>query len=356
MCTMESLEFSSLLYDVSVAHAFTRIRDHMTHLLLVGAGFSRNYGGWLSDELTGDIMGRVSSDPDLVKYLRGENGFEGALEEVRRLYRGRPGHPVLAQRLFSLQNAIEESFAEMNAIFEQRRNLGFLGEDRMHSVDAFLARFDAIFTLNQDLLLEKVYRPQDFNEFSGRNWQATDLPGMSYIPKSDDQDEMWIPSKGGDAFDPSPDCQPIFKLHGSVKWIGIDDYPIGKPADKMLIMGTNKVHEIEQSGVLSYYFRKFETELAAPGTRLMVIGYAFRDEHINRAIVDAGENLETFIVDPMGQKVLEAGNVIKQRGVGIALTEPIEEIKLIGISRRPISESFKGDWLAWNQLHRFFKA
>src|SRR4051794_7608157 len=39
----------------------------MHHILLLGAGFSRNYGGWLADELTADLMGRVSDDRELLK-------------------------------------------------------------------------------------------------------------------------------------------------------------------------------------------------------------------------------------------------------------------------------------------------
>jgi hypothetical protein len=50
----------------------------MRHILLLSAGFSRNYGGWLADELTADLMGRVSDDAELLKQLRQELGFEAA--------------------------------------------------------------------------------------------------------------------------------------------------------------------------------------------------------------------------------------------------------------------------------------
>lgn len=328
----------------------------MTHLLLLGAGFSRNYGGWLADELTGDIMGRVSRDPHLLAYLQDQNGFEAALETVRRLYQNDPSNRSHEKRLFALQDAISESFAEMNAAFEARGNMEFQSNEPSRFVRTFLARFDAIFTLNQDLLLERLYKPQDVNQYSGREWRGIDLLGMSYVQKQADEDEMWIPTAGTTAFDPRPGCQPILKLHGSVKWLGIDDHVSPRPAERMLIMGTNKAAQIERSGVLSHYFKRFEYELAQPGTRLMVIGYGFRDGHINNAIANAGAGLDTFIVDPAGRKVLEALNLTKQRGVGIVVNEPIEQIKLIGVSRRQLSEAFGNDQLAWNQLMRFFRA
>lgn len=328
----------------------------MAHILLLGAGFSRNYGGWLADELTGDIMGRVSHDAELLKHLRHQKGFESALEEVRALYRQNPEHPVHAKRLFTLQDAIGDCFAEMNAAFEARGHMEFQTDDRRRFVQTFLARFDVIFTLNQDLLLERLYRPQELHEYSGRVWQGIDLPGMSYVAKSGDQDEMWIPSAGTTAFDPKPGCQPVVKLHGSVKWLDLGDQLSSRTAERMLIIGTNKEADISRSRVLGPYFKRFQDELARPNTRVMVIGYGFGDSHINNAIANAGAGLETFIVDPVGIKVLETLNVIKRRGVGIPFDQPIEQIKVIGVSRRYLSETFGKDHLAWRQLMRFFLA
>jgi hypothetical protein len=50
----------------------------MTHILLLGAGFSGNYGGWLAAELTADLMGPVSDGAELLKQLRQQHGFEAA--------------------------------------------------------------------------------------------------------------------------------------------------------------------------------------------------------------------------------------------------------------------------------------
>jgi hypothetical protein len=42
-----------------------RQRPHMPHYLLIGAGFSRNWGGPLSDEITGSLLGDMHDDPGL---------------------------------------------------------------------------------------------------------------------------------------------------------------------------------------------------------------------------------------------------------------------------------------------------
>jgi hypothetical protein len=47
-------------------------------ILLPSAGFSRNYGRWLADELTADFMGQVSDDAELPKQLRQQHGVEAA--------------------------------------------------------------------------------------------------------------------------------------------------------------------------------------------------------------------------------------------------------------------------------------
>ena len=49
----------------------------MAHFLLVGAGFTRNWGGPLSDEVTGSLLGDLHDDAGLEARLRKEP-FESA--------------------------------------------------------------------------------------------------------------------------------------------------------------------------------------------------------------------------------------------------------------------------------------
>lgn len=36
-----------------------------SHILLTGAGFTRNWGGWLAKELEGDLLARLAQDREL---------------------------------------------------------------------------------------------------------------------------------------------------------------------------------------------------------------------------------------------------------------------------------------------------
>ena len=54
----------------------------------------------------------------------------------------------LQAAIIGMFNAMDQAFGSVK--FEQNNNIEYL-------VRAFLARFDAIFTLNQDLLLERYY-------------------------------------------------------------------------------------------------------------------------------------------------------------------------------------------------------
>jgi hypothetical protein len=62
----------------------------MPHYLLTGAGFSRNWGGWLASEAFEYLLGASEIDAYLRRLLwsaklRGE-GFEGALSVVQSAY------------------------------------------------------------------------------------------------------------------------------------------------------------------------------------------------------------------------------------------------------------------------------
>ena len=68
-------------------------------------------------------------------------------------------------------------FADMNKAF-LKRSLNFGGDSATGSITSFLRRFDAIFTLNQDTLLEMQYLNNVAAPAEDRYWQGACLPGM----------------------------------------------------------------------------------------------------------------------------------------------------------------------------------
>src|SRR5260370_28042365 len=87
----------------------------------------------------------------------------------------RGGKPDGNKRLDDFSDAVAGIFNSMNNQF-LRVNLEFQNEVR-YMIRAFLERFDAIFTLNQDCLLEAQYFPG----FVGGRWNGSELPGTRLL-------------------------------------------------------------------------------------------------------------------------------------------------------------------------------
>jgi len=131
----------------------------MPHILLTGAGFSRNWGGLLANEAFEYLLGCPQADMDLRQFLwevknRG-GGFEDALTQLQGAYDAEFS-PQIEQNLRNLTSAVYTMFLDMSIGFAgrqfepQNKSVGMM-------VGAFLSQFDAIFTLNQDTLLEQKY-------------------------------------------------------------------------------------------------------------------------------------------------------------------------------------------------------
>ncbi|WP_343618920.1 SIR2 family protein [Ralstonia sp.] len=321
----------------------------MAHLLLLGAGFTRNWDGWLAGELADDLIGRLADNRDLCKRLTDNPNFEEVLGELQREWRQ---HQQAAhrERLDLMERAVKASFDDMNAMLAARPGLEFQGNgpNFVHrSITGFLTRFDAIFTLNQDLLLELFYVPRDPRinvQYPG----MTPPPNFWNLRPEEKLAADWRPRPDPE-YRVEPRSQPIFKLHGSVNWRSED-------GNDLLVMGARKVEAIAGSALLTRYADEFRARLRERGSRLMTIGYGFGDEHINRAIVDAAEADETFamfVVNPSGRQALRPRNDVGQ------IPQPrraIEEVRYIGGSTRPLRTTFTNDELEHAKLLRFFDA
>ena len=317
----------------------------MAAVLLTGAGFSRNWGGRLAKEVNTAITMRVGSDPELALLLHRNPNFEEALTELQNevATSGRVGSPGLLQ---NLETAIVDVFGDMNRSMAQAK-FSFLDESGW-TIPEFLALFDAIFTLNQDLLLEKHYLlppPVGLSLIGARRWDLGVIPGMDELPNP--------AVAAGRPYDPllaerrpvasprttvvAPRHQPYFKLHGSMNWQATN-------GARLLVMGGNKPTTMQSHQILMWYADKFTEALSRPNARLVVIGYGFGDGHINRLIYEAwergGRTLSMFIVHPDGREILKKIN--PTYGKGIYCPGPLEEIVGIYDSTRPLRTTFDG--------------
>ena len=105
----------------------------MNYQLLLGAGFSRNWGGWLSTEVFEYLLGcrEIKRDP----YLRtlmwqwfGRGGFEYTLGDVQR---NAAANPTVEnnRRLANMNTAVSRMLADMNASMVNRRLEFQIGEN-----------------------------------------------------------------------------------------------------------------------------------------------------------------------------------------------------------------------------------
>jgi len=313
------------------------------HLLLLGAGFSRNWNGYLAAEITEDLIGRLSDCIHLNELLRKSKNFEDALSYVQAQHLRQPSNTSKKQ-LDKFQEAILAIFGDMNRAFAKRSSIEFSNQMEF-SLQKFFSNFDAIFTLNQDLLLELHY---NIELHARPRWCGHHFPGMKPPPNWQSESaterlgKVWVPNIEHKV---EPNLQPIFKLHGSVNWRD-------STGGQLIVMGANKERTISEKEILNWYAGQFRDCLHSPNTRLMVIGYSFLDEHINEIIFSASKRaqLKMFIVNPKGLEVFN-----KHPNAQIPVRDKMEDIPIIGISSRPLSTTFAGDELEYKKLTTFFQ-
>ncbi len=331
----------------------------MIFLLLTGAGFSRNWGGWLADEAFEYLLGSPEIDDNLRHLLwtsktRG-GGFEDALAELQEEYNRRKDAQS-EKPLRDLQAAIVGMFNYMDQAFGQTP-FEQPTQPLEYTIRNFLGKFDAIFTLNQDLLLERHYPADDGHITGNRSWRGWRMPGTRLLntalanhPYHATKTEMRVPDANSTDFREHPGAQPYYKLHGWIKWIGG-----GAGQNRLIIMGGNKAVEINQYPLLSWYHKQFKEYLSRPATRLMIIGYSFSDHHINQAIMEAADKggLRLFIIDPRGVDVLDKQNPRSPMRVPGELMNRLNH-NIIGASRRPLTAAFGQDRVEHSKIARFF--
>jgi hypothetical protein len=320
----------------------------MQHFLLTGAGFSYNWGGYLASEAFEFLLSVTDGDDDLRSLLWKDHqahlGFEDTLSKLQREFK----EEWTAQREQDLRNlttAVQRMFASMTQAFGETP-FGPPG------IVDFLTKFDAIFTLNQDTLLEQQYIPRGGQEvfsqsFGSPGYKAIYRPGIvraldnSTYGSLDDRIELYQPDERLTLL---PGLQPYIKLHGSIDIKQSD-------REMMLVIGGDKAANIDRQPLLKWYNQMFQHNLRSSEARLMIIGYSFGDAHINQVIfsgIEAG--LKIFIIDPRGADVI-GSNPSLPLNPGFPIRNAI-----IGASRRSLHNTFSmRDMVERQKINRFFR-
>jgi len=262
-------------------------------VLLTGAGFSHNFGGFLADQMWGHILNNpdVSTHATLRRKMldgRYNLNYEKIYSDLR--VRKDPRFITYAKAVFDAYQRLDEILRV--SIFNEGRTHGIalpevnqwlfeLGDSQSNGI---------IFTLNQDLFFERQRVAKFFDELV--------LPG---IPK-EGQPRSVAPSKQIHPVVEVPRLEEpnlklgrlnLIKLHGSCNWID-------ESAGETMVIGGNKEQAIKEHRLLEAYFALFREKLSQPRVQLWIIGYGFRDRHINSAIVGGIKRagLRIYVIDP----------------------------------------------------------
>ncbi len=270
-------------------------------ILLTGAGFTKNFGGFLASEMWAQIHNRLqhANYEELKEITKSEFDYEKIFEEVVK------GEKYKKEPKETVNKSFLEAYKFMDQIICDEEAL-YGGE---HYIDTngfkeFLNEFARnqkepgfFFTLNQDIVFERYFRNVRFvvpgfkkyinsNTIDIKNTRFDDSWCVN-VPTEKALEKEKKEIKWNEEFY-------YIKLHGSFHW---KDSSMGK---NMMAIGTSKEEDIEKEPIFKWYSEIFKSVLSKPNHRLLIIGYGFRDPHINKVILDSikQNSLELYIICP----------------------------------------------------------
>jgi hypothetical protein len=252
-------------------------------ILLTGAGFTANFGGFLARDMWLKIFNNplLSNSKIIKNKLRNNFNFEEVYSDV------------LEGNIPNLDSNEREAFIQsLNDAYNEMdiniKNLAWedcgVHQAELRKLLDFFSNNDyketpICFTLNQDLFMERYF-----------GWQPAGPPNMKYKGNFGNIDMNDLNSTN---FKNLPNEKELddykntlsndflyIKLHGSQKWISPE-------REDVKILGINKKEVIKSIPLLNWYYHLFENALQRNNIKLFIIGYSFNDEHINDCIIKA---------------------------------------------------------------------
>ena len=284
------------------------------NILLTGAGFTKNFGAYLASEMWTEIFNhnKIQAQPKIKELMRNEFDYESVYYSVME------GSSYTKDEKEAINDAVTFVYdnidinlrkyasgaphsAELDNVAQFINHFNGIKYEKcvdsnniIHHIQTKTSNKGFIFTLNQDMFFERLYSNYDLS-----------IPGIKNNPE-------WFKSSFRTKID-SNYCQLpnereldcikqnilsdgyfyLIKLHGSYKWKSFDGSDI-------MVIGKGKTEQIQKEPLLKYYSEVFKMALSHYQRRLLVIGYSFCDEHINRIIAEAVRDydLKIYIISP----------------------------------------------------------
>ena len=261
-------------------------------VLLTGAGFTKDFGGFLASEMWSFIFNSpfLDNHPKIKNILRNDFSYESVYHEVIE------NTKYNADEKSGIKEAVRSAYEMLD---KSIRGYGIKIMNRSAianstNVTAFINRFsDAggnsrsfFFTLNQDLFVERycrdngiatpgvtlqgIYQDNDINQDNDAVYQQ--LPDESRVTEIFDENDSNNPLRSNQLY--------YVKLHGSYHWKD-------SAGNAHMVIGEDKTGQISREPLLMCYSKLFDEVLSVGDVELLVIGYGFGDEHINKVIADS---------------------------------------------------------------------
>ncbi|MGB8991030.1 MAG: SIR2 family protein [Desulfobaccales bacterium] len=268
-------------------------------ILFTGAGFTKNFGGFLAKEMWSKIFNEIRSHHSLREELL-HNDFD-----YESIYHKVLNGEFSIQEKEALTAAILKAYETLddvvrNWIFRE----GAPYPVNIYGLNDFIERFAGgnkefgfFFTLNQDLFIERHFNSIRIGFSQPGIRRILDLNMINSQLPLIKHDYISLPTENiiQRSINNYVSGQTIcyVKLHGSFGWKSSD----GK---ERLVIGREKERQIKDEPLLSWYFDLFKESLEFYERKLFVIGYSFHDHHINKIIADSVKTLglKLYILSP----------------------------------------------------------
>lgn len=262
-------------------------------ILLTGAGFTKNFGGFLAEEIWANIFNHplVQGSATLRELLIKDFDFESAYSSVvENPISTEDNKDRMRKALLSAYKQLDDAIKGW--VFNDDSPYPVCSYTLNKLLNLFVGAGNTkglIFTLNQDLFMERQnnYRSPGVPSFSHDFYSTrSELSPRDFVtlPKADavERAEREISGMAGIVY---------IKLHGSYGWKtsdGIDQ----------LVVGKNKTKLIEREPLMQWYFDLFKSVIHQGNKKILIIGYGFGDQHINKLLVEGVERhgLKIFIL------------------------------------------------------------
>lgn len=268
-------------------------------ILLTGAGFTHNIGAPLAKDMWAEIFNNksIQTEPRVRSLMLNDFDYESVYYSVME------GNFTEDEK-DAINEAVYNAYVNLDYIV---RNWCFTADSpypvNSHKVSELISRFSDnnfqgyFFTLNQDLFIERKYLGQQKCSSPGIRWEPEFMMHNMRDLELSEKEFCRLPDK--DELKEKKEeilktCKFLYiKLHGSYGWLSYD-------GSKKLVIGGRKEEQIQKEPLLTWYFEIFKNVLSQPEHHLLIIGYGFGDEHINKIIADAVEQsgLKIYIVSP----------------------------------------------------------